>query len=133
MTAPKGAAPESAARDPGAEKNAGSGRIRFSNPQPQAPQVAPKSWRNVLPIRPAADLLPRVSADELRMLGDANAPLVRVYLLTPRPSMPPGQVIAASEKPSGVFQDFVWLVFERIHVGPADLRWLYRGPRRSAP
>jgi hypothetical protein len=63
----------------------------------------------------------------------ANTPLARVYLLTPRPSMPPGQVIVASEKPSGSSQDFGWLVFERSHVGPADLRWLYRGPRRSAP
>jgi len=55
-----------------------------------------------------------------------NSPLARVYLLTPRPSMPPGQVILAGEKPGGGTQDFVWLVFERDHVGPAHLRWLRR-------
>ena len=31
----------------------------------------------------------------------ADTPLARVYLLTPRPSMPPGHVILAGEKPSG--------------------------------
>jgi hypothetical protein len=41
----------------------------------------------------------------------ADTPLARVYLLTPRPSMPPGHVIAAGEKPGGGTQDFCWLVF----------------------
>lgn len=58
----------------------------------------------------------------------ADTPLARIYLLTPRPSMPPGHVIAAGEKPGGGKQDFCWLVFERGHVGPPELRWLYRGP-----
>jgi hypothetical protein len=70
MTAPKGAGPESAATDPGAQKNAGGGRFRFSKPQPQDPQAAPKSWRDVLPIHPAADLFPRMSADEVRALSE---------------------------------------------------------------
>src|SRR5262245_65627588 len=42
-----------------------------------------------------------------------DTPLARVYLLTPRPSMPPGQVILAGRKPGGGQQDFVWLVFDR--------------------
>jgi hypothetical protein len=29
-----------------------------------------KSWRDFLPIHPAAELLPRMSQDELRVLGD---------------------------------------------------------------
>jgi hypothetical protein len=56
----------------------------------------------------------------------AELPLARVYLLTPRPSMPPGQVILAGEKPGGGTQDFCWLIFSRIHKGPPELRWLHR-------
>src|SRR5262249_18135630 len=60
-----------------------------------------------------------------------DTPLTRIYLLTPRPSMPPGHVIAAGEKPGGGQQDFVWLVWEHCHVGPPELRWLCRdGSRR---
>lgn len=55
-----------------------------------------------------------------------DLPLARVYLLTPRPSMPPGHVIAAGEKPGGGTQDFAWIVFAREHRGPPELRWLYR-------
>jgi hypothetical protein len=53
-------------------------------------------------------------------------PLARVWLLTPRPSMPPGHVIAAGEKPGGGTQDFAWLIFTREHRGPPELRWLHR-------
>jgi hypothetical protein len=42
----------------------------------------------------------------------AQTPLARILLLTPRPSMPPGQVILAGEKPGGGTQDFAWLVFD---------------------
>jgi hypothetical protein len=52
--------------------------------------------------------------------------LTRVYLLTPRPSMPPGQVILRGEEPGGGKQDFVWLVFSQQHKGPPELRWLHR-------
>jgi hypothetical protein len=45
----------------------------------------------------------------------ADTPLARIHLLTPRPSMPPGQVILAGEKPGGGTQDFAWLVFEHGH------------------
>jgi hypothetical protein len=61
----------------------------------------------------------------------AETPLARVYLLTPRPSMPPGQVILAGEKPGGGTQDFVWLVWERGHNGPPELHWLRRQPWRQ--
>jgi len=56
-----------------------------------------------------------------------DTPLARIYLLTPRPSMPPGHVILAGEKPGGGKQDFCWLVFECGHAGPPDVRWLHRG------
>lgn len=55
-----------------------------------------------------------------------GTPLARVWLMTPRPSMPPGHVIAAGEKPSGGKMDFCWLVWSRGRIGPADLRWLKR-------
>ena len=57
----------------------------------------------------------------------ADTPLARVYLLTPRPSMPPGHVILAGEKPQGGTEDFCWLVFSHKHKGgPPTLHWLHR-------
>lgn len=55
-----------------------------------------------------------------------GTPLARVWLMTPRPSMPPGHTIAAGEKPQGGKMDFCWLVFTKGRIGPADLRWLQR-------
>lgn len=55
-----------------------------------------------------------------------STPLTRVWLLTPRPSMPPGHVITAGEKPGGGKTDFCWLVFEHGHIGPAQIGWLRR-------
>ena len=45
-------------------------------------------------------------------------PLAKIYLLTPRPSMPPGEVIARGERPGGGKTDFCWLVLDRTHSGP---------------
>lgn len=55
-----------------------------------------------------------------------ETPLAKIYLLTPRPSMPPGHVIAAGEKPGGGKQDFCWLVWDRAHSGPPTIDWLRR-------
>lgn len=55
-----------------------------------------------------------------------DTPLARIWLLTPRPSMPPGHVIAAGEKPGGGKQDFCWLVWDKSHTGPASIGWLHR-------
>jgi hypothetical protein len=55
MTARKGAGLEAAATDLEAQKNVGNDNARSSKPQPQNPQAAPKSWRDVLPIHPAAE------------------------------------------------------------------------------
>jgi hypothetical protein len=55
-----------------------------------------------------------------------NTPLARIFLLVPRPSMPPGQVIIAGEKAGGGTQDFVWLVWRHGHVGPPAVHWLHR-------
>jgi hypothetical protein len=54
-------------------------------------------------------------------------PLETIYLLVPRPSMPPGTWIAAGNNPGGGSQDFCWLVFNKI-MSPAAprMRWLHR-------
>jgi hypothetical protein len=66
-------------------------------------------------------------------------PLESIYLLTPRPSMPPGSWITNGNSPTGGSQDFCWLVFNKqsTTVGLPRLRWLHRdiatqnkGPRQ---
>jgi hypothetical protein len=52
--------------------------------------------------------------------------LARVWLLTPRPSMPPGRLIVEGKKPGSGQTDFCWSVFDRTHTGPSTLRWLHR-------
>lgn len=53
-------------------------------------------------------------------------PLARILYLTPRPSMPPGHVIARGEKPGGGKQDFCWLIWDKDYEGPATADWLHR-------
>lgn len=57
-------------------------------------------------------------------------PLCRVWLLTPRPSMPPGDVIARGEKPGGGKTDYCWLVFEQQYCGQVTMQWLGRDAAR---
>jgi hypothetical protein len=61
-------------------------------------------------------------------------PLETVYLLTPRPSLPPGAWIDAGNIPGGGSQDFAWLVINRtLTTGAPRLRWLHRdGGARDA-
>jgi hypothetical protein len=40
-----------------------------------------------------------------------TTPLKRVLFITPRPSMPPGAVIAAGQKPGNGTKDYAWLVW----------------------
>jgi hypothetical protein len=58
-------------------------------------------------------------------------PLARVWLLTPRPSMPPGRLIAKGAKFSRGKTDFCWSVFDRTHTGPCTLEWLHRDEGKS--
>jgi hypothetical protein len=65
-------------------------------------------------------------------------PLERIWLLTPRPSMPPGSHILRVErgeidertgkpcKIGGDKQDFCWLVFRGGYVGNPTISWLHR-------
>ncbi len=58
-----------------------------------------------------------------------DAPLARVWLLTPRPSMPPGRLIQAGHKPGGGKSDYCWIVLQHGYEGYPEMRWL----RRDAP
>ena len=81
-----------------------------------------------LGARNTAVIFPTARLNAARWLE--SLPLARIWLLTPRPSMPPGEVIARGEKPGGGKTDFCWLVFDRTHSGSPELRWLHRdGPR----
>jgi hypothetical protein len=66
----------------------------------------------------------------LRRLNAAHwlrqLPLTTVYLLTPRPSMPPGKVILAGEEPGGGTQDFVWLLINSGYRGQVQMKWMHR-------
>ncbi|HZH50285.1 MAG TPA: hypothetical protein VEZ16_00235 [Microvirga sp.] len=53
-----------------------------------------------------------------------GTPLYRVWLLTPRPSMPPGHVIAAGGKPGGGKMDYCWLVWLQGYEGQPSVRWM---------
>lgn len=53
-------------------------------------------------------------------------PLKKIWLLTPRPSMPPGDYIRAGGKVGGGRVDFCWLVFERDYQGNPTVARLYR-------
>jgi hypothetical protein len=61
-----------------------------------------------------------------------HTPLRRIWLLTPRPSMPPGHVIKAGGKVSGGKSDYCWLVFEQGYTGAPEMRWLHRDKERES-
>jgi hypothetical protein len=58
-------------------------------------------------------------------------PLQTIYLLTPRPSMPPGAWIAAGNKPGGGTQDFCWIVMQKGYKKAPQLKWLHRDHDRG--
>jgi hypothetical protein len=55
-----------------------------------------------------------------------NTPLQRVWLLTPRPSMPPKSHIDAGGKIAGGKTDYCWLTFEHGFKGSVEIAWLHR-------
>lgn len=55
-----------------------------------------------------------------------GTPLRRVWMMTPRPSMPPGHVITAGGKITGGKMDYCWLVWEAGYEGEAEIKWLRR-------
>jgi hypothetical protein len=50
-----------------------------------------------------------------------------IWILTPRPSLPPASYIRAGNEPSGGGQDFAWLIFNvQASIDGARIRWLHR-------
>lgn len=81
-------------------------------------------------VNKVAMIFPTARLNAARWLQET--PLARIWLMTPRPSMPPGHTIAAGEKPGGGKTDFCWLVWTRGHVGPPAVQWLHRNPESQA-
>lgn len=53
--------------------------------------------------------------------------VARLYHFSDRPSMPPGdKVLADSIRAVGGKMDFLWVVFDHTHWGPAEACWLRR-------
>lgn len=60
----------------------------------------------------------------------AKTPLYRIWMLTPRPSMPPGteyaRLQAFGKEASGGTVDYCWLVWLRGFEGKPTIEWLHR-------
>lgn len=56
----------------------------------------------------------------------ATTPLRRVWFISPRPSMPPGQVIQAGMRPGNGTTDYCWMVWLKGYDGNPEVRWLRR-------
>lgn len=65
-----------------------------------------------------------------------RTPLKYQIYMTPRPSIPPGQVYeeleAQGKEPSGGQQDFVWLLWDHAHRGDPVTKWLHRDQQPRA-
>lgn len=55
-----------------------------------------------------------------------QTPLQRVLFVTPRPSMPPGAVLAQGVKPGNGTTDYAWLIWNHHYDGAPMLGWLHR-------
>ncbi len=62
-----------------------------------------------------------------------NTPLCRVWLMTPRPSMPTGRHIRDGGHVGGGTQDFCWLVWGMIGEAAPELCWLHRDRNGGQP
>jgi hypothetical protein len=103
-----------------------------TNPPFKPPHIVPALTRHALTLarRKVAILFKTAGLNAINgPKGDwwiRGLPLRRVWLLTPRPSMPPGSYIEAGNKPAGGRPDYVWLIFEQGYSGRPEIRWLDR-------
>lgn len=90
--------------------------------------VADKYAEHALKIAPkVALLLPTKWMNSARRGAWLEAtPLARVWLLSPRPSMPPGPVIQSGEKAGNGTTDFSWFVWNYSHEGAPTIGFLRR-------
>lgn len=87
----------------------------------QALKIAQRKVAAILPIR-------RLPAMGRWIKG---TPLFRVWLMTPRPSMPPGSYIKSGKKVGGGTVDYCWCVFLQGYDGKATVEWLYRDKEKQ--
>jgi hypothetical protein len=99
--------------------------IASNPPFDMAEQFVAKALK--LAERKVAMLLPAnwVQGDK-RSRWLAQTPLRRVWFITPRPSMPPGQVLEAGGKPGNGTTDYAWFIWLRGYDGAPEVRWLRR-------
>jgi hypothetical protein len=57
-----------------------------------------------------------------------GTPFSRAWFITPRPSMPPGEVIQRGESPGNGTKDFCWLIWSHGHTGAPVIGWLRKEP-----
>lgn len=70
--------------------------------------------------------LPFIASAKRAALFDGT-PLAGIYVLTPRPSMPPGDMLAAGEiKAEGGKTDYAWFVWDHRRSGKPTINWLRR-------
>lgn len=57
-----------------------------------------------------------------------TTPLARIYFLAPRPSMPPGEVIAAGVKAGNGTTDYAWFIWDHAKdpESTPEIKWLRR-------
>jgi len=55
-----------------------------------------------------------------------TSPLRRVLFVTPRPSMPPGEVLMAGGKPGNGTTDYAWYIWEPGYAGKPEIGWCRR-------
>ena len=55
-----------------------------------------------------------------------DTPLFRIWLLTPRPSIPPHSYILRGKKPTGGRVDFCWLIWRHGYPARPTVDWLHR-------
>lgn len=56
----------------------------------------------------------------------AETPLLRVLYIAPRPSMPPGQVLASGVKAGAGTTDYAWFIWLRGYDARPEIGWLRR-------
>ena len=67
-------------------------------------------------------------ASKGRFLWFRNLPISHVFVLSQRPSMPPGVLLeSGTVSASGGKEDYIWIVATHGHVGPPMMDWLMPG------
>lgn len=63
---------------------------------------------------------------ERRVKWLRTTPLREVRFICPRPSMPPGEVVLAGEKPGNGERDYAWFIWEEGYAGKPTVGWCVR-------